>query len=88
MCAVMALIRSAAPVGAVSVRVSMVRRPSRQPATQMNTATTIAAAESANGYPSATAASPMSTATDDHRSEPKCSASASSASLPVSAATR
>ena len=41
--------RSATPVGAVSVSVSMVRRPSRQPATQMNTATMTAAAESAQG---------------------------------------
>ena len=47
--AAIAAILSAAPAGAVSVSVSMVRRPSRQPATQMNTATTIAAAESAQG---------------------------------------
>ena len=39
--------RSAAPSGAVSVSVSMVRRPSRHPAIRMNTATTSAAAESA-----------------------------------------
>ena len=83
-----ARILSAAPAGAVSVSVSMVRRPSRQPATQMNTATTTAAAESAHGYPSATAPRPPSTAIDDHMSEPKCRASASSASLEVSAATR
>jgi hypothetical protein len=38
----------AEPAGAVSVRVSMVRRPSRQPARQTNSATTIAAAESAH----------------------------------------
>ena len=38
----------AAPAGAVSVRVSMVRRPSRQPAMQMKTATAIAAIESAD----------------------------------------
>ena len=36
-----------APAGAVSVRESMVRRPSRQPATQTNSATTRAATESA-----------------------------------------
>ena len=39
--------RSLTPAGAVSVSVSMVRRPSRQPAMQMKTATTIAAAASA-----------------------------------------
>ncbi len=44
-----AVILPAAPGGAVSVSVSMVRRPSRQPATQMNTATITAAAESAHG---------------------------------------
>ena len=66
----------------------MVRRPSRQPATQMNIATTMAAAESAQPYPSATRPSPTRTASDDHMSEPKCSASASSASLDVLAATR
>ena len=37
----------ATPSGAVSVKVSMVRRPSRQPARHTNSATTIAAAESA-----------------------------------------
>ena len=39
--------RSLTPAGAVSVSVSMVRRPSRQPAMQMKTATTRAAAASA-----------------------------------------
>ena len=41
--------RSATPRGAVSVSVSMVRLPSRQPARQTKIATTIAAAESAQG---------------------------------------
>ena len=45
----MAVTLPEAPAGAVSVSVSIVRRPSRQPATQMNTATMIAAAESAQG---------------------------------------
>ena len=44
---------------------------------QIKTATTIAAAASAQGKPAATPASPISTATDDHMSEEKCSASAS-----------
>ena len=44
-----AVILLAAPAGAVSVRVSIVRRPSRHPAMQMKIATTIAAAESADG---------------------------------------
>ena len=75
---------SAEPAGAVSVSVSMVRRPSRQPARHTNSATTRAAAASAHGKPNATPPSPISTAIDDHMSEPKCSASASSASLAVS----
>src|SRR5204862_7137374 len=79
---------SAAPTGAVSVNVSTVRRPSRQPATQMKSATTMAAAESAHGNPSATAPRPTNTAAEDHISEPKWSASASRASLDVSLATR
>jgi len=41
------LILSAAPAGAVSVSVSMVRRPSRQPAMQIITDTAMAAIESA-----------------------------------------
>ena len=45
--ATIAVILAAAPAGAVSVSVSMVRRPSRQPAMQMNSATTMAAAASA-----------------------------------------
>jgi len=44
-----AVILFAAPAGAVSVRVSIVRRPSRHPAMQMKIATTIAADESADG---------------------------------------
>ena len=55
----------------------MVRRPSRQPAMQTNTATTSAAAESAQCSPNWTPASPTRTANDAHRSEEKCSASAS-----------
>ena len=39
--------RSLTPAGAASVSVSMVRRPSRQPATQIKIATTSAAAASA-----------------------------------------
>jgi hypothetical protein len=42
-----AVILSAAPGGAVSVSVSMVRRLSRQPAMQITTDTAIAATESA-----------------------------------------
>jgi hypothetical protein len=49
---------SAAPAGAVSVSVSTVRLPSRQPATQISRATMTAAAESAQGYPSVTAIKP------------------------------
>ena len=48
-CRAIAATRSLTPAGAVSVSVSMVRRPSRQPAMQMKTATTIAAAASAHG---------------------------------------
>ncbi len=39
--------RSLTPAGAVSVNVPMVRRPNRQPAMQIKSATTIAAAASA-----------------------------------------
>ena len=46
-CRAIAATRSLTPSGAVSVSVSIVRRPSRQPAMQMKTATTIAAAASA-----------------------------------------
>ena len=53
---------SAEPAGAVSVSVSMVRRPSRQPAMQTNTATTRAAAESAHWIAQRHAAEP-----DQHR---------------------
>ena len=53
---------SATPAGAVSVSVSMVRRPSRQPARQTNSATTIAAAESAQWIAERDAAEP-----DQHR---------------------
>ena len=81
--AAMAVILSAAPAGAMSVRVSMVRRPSRQPATQTRTATTSAAAESAHQRPNRTPPRPISTASEAHRSDEKCSASASSAWLCV-----
>ena len=66
----------------------MVRLPSRHPARQMNTATTIAAMASPSANPNPAAAIPASTASEDHMSEPKCSASASSARLEVCAATR
>ena len=66
----------------------MVRRPSRQPATQTSSATTTAAAESAQANPSLRPARPTSTAADDHISDPKWRASASSASLVCSAAAR
>src|SRR5215471_18063340 len=51
-------------------------------------ATTIAAAASAQSWPSATPKSPISTAIDDHISDRKCNASASKASLAVAWATR
>ena len=47
-CRAIGATRSLTPSGAVSVSVSMVRRPSRQPAMQMKTATTSAAAASAH----------------------------------------
>ena len=61
----------------------MVRRPSRQPAMQMKTATTMAAAASAR-IAERHADQPDQHRGDDHMSERKCSASASSASLEVS----
>ena len=82
------MIVSAEPAGAVSVSVSMVRRPSRQPARQTNSGNDQGRRGVRPGIAGATPQSPISTAIDDHMSEPKCSASASSASLAVSCATR
>src|SRR6516165_11834100 len=79
----MAAILAAAPGGATSVSVSIVRLPSRQPATQTKIATTRAATESAQANPKCTPTNPIKTASEDQRSDEKCSASASSAWLDV-----
>ena len=83
-CAAIAVIFSAAPGGAASVSVSMVRRAEppagdadqqrHRPAPRPNPPT---------ADPKRTPTSPTSTASDDHRSDEKCSASASSAWLEV-----
>ena len=82
------VILAAAPGGAVSVSVSMVRRPSRQPASSTSTATASAATESAHHRPKRMPTRPTSTASEPHRSEEKCSASAASAWLEVFSAVR